>query len=92
MATTKLSESQISELAAQLGVPEADIAAMSHEEILEIINSGDLEPSQKIRLIQSRLAKHRDEAAELSDLADAALDEMESGDEDEVEDEMVEPV
>lgn len=74
MATRKMKDisGALAEIAAELGISEDQLASMDTEEVRALVESGDLDPAQKARLIRTRLRKLRDEM----DLAEDVLGDM----------------
>ena len=81
MATTKTKDTELSDLASELGVSLDSLNSMDIAEIKKLMKSGDLDPAQKARLVKAKLSKLRDDMSDAIDLnnsilSDAADDEM----------------
>ena len=75
MATMKLDD-MITQLADELGIPAKKLASMDLSAVQALIESGDLDPAQKARLVRSQLSK-------ISDFMQTAGDVLDEGSADE---------
>lgn len=81
MATQKLKDYDlVSDIAEQLGITARQLDSMSLDEIRALIESDDLDPASKARLVRARLGKLRDELDVADEvLRQAADEEVDSG-------------
>lgn len=82
MATREISKSSdvLADIAKELGISPEKLASMDCDAIRDLIESGDLDPGQKAKLVRSKLKTALQEANDVADLASDVLGDGFDGD------------
>lgn len=78
MATQKLDDI-ITDLAQELGIPAAKLASMDVKKVKKLMESGDLDPAQKARLVRAHLERIRESSEIVDAFVEGAVDEADEG-------------
>ncbi|PPD31303.1 MAG: hypothetical protein CTY20_00760 [Hyphomicrobium sp.] len=76
MATQKLDDI-ITDLAQELGIPAVKLASMDSKKIKKLMESGDLDPAQKARLVRAHLERIKESSEIVDAFVDGTVDEAE---------------